>query len=155
LDLATIIAFVTGAIIPIVANLITAKSKFHYDNKLKQDDIFKKEIRSFFLAKPQLISAQLTLSNMINYNLYNYHNRLLENVERLQKIPLDEIPLPIFELYYECLGNLEYLATDGKDVNDETVHERLREALREVHVETEQTLEELIINYEYYMNNKT
>ncbi|OLO28128.1 hypothetical protein BTR23_18665 [Alkalihalophilus pseudofirmus] len=151
MEWSTILAFSAGAITPMIVNWLNAKLKYHYDNKSKQSDIFKKEIRTFYIANPILNAVYHVIHDMNSNEIYIEHSYLSETVEKLQKIPLEEIPLPIFEQYYKSLGTLQYLAINGSDINNEKRHKYAREALREIHIETEKEIVKLIASYEEYI----
>ncbi|WP_077305709.1 hypothetical protein [Terribacillus halophilus] len=157
MEWSTLLTFAAGAITPLVANWVNAKLKFHYEYKGKIVDQYKKEIRTYYLVRPSLAAAEDSLEYITENNFYieinEIENKFLEEaVNKLKEISNNDIPLSVFDSYYDCLGSLQYLVTNGNDVHNEIYSQHLRDAMKEVHNETQRKLAFLIESYDSYIN---
>lgn len=157
MEWSTLLTFAAGAIAPLVVNWSNAKLKYHYEHKGELTDQHKKEIRTYYLVRPELISAKYVLLNITENDFYSeiikVENKYLkETVNKLKEISYEVIPLSLFESYYDCLGSLQHLGSYGNDVNDENFSQHLRNSMKEVHFDTQQKVDLLIDSYDTYIN---
>ncbi|MEH7513326.1 hypothetical protein V7146_11450 [Gottfriedia acidiceleris] len=151
MDWQPIITFGAGASVPIIVSILNARFKFSYDLKLKQEDQYRKEIRSYYTAK---LHIQNCFSIIVVFNqqeIYNEGKLLIESFEKLSSIPLDEIPLEIFQHYHDCMGYLDFISSE-KGVNNYDLTDKVWVVNKEMYSQAEKALEILLKVYGAYIN---
>ncbi|WP_158305593.1 hypothetical protein [Alkalihalophilus pseudofirmus] len=121
--------------------------------------ILREEVRSYFIYKPHLRSAYSDINQINNTDfgsevLKHSIDDLRKSVEKLESIPLENVPIEIFGDFYEVLGEMQYVSKTGSDIlltKKHSVH--LRNAVKnEVYPDIEMKLDRLIDNYSEYID---
>ncbi|APC48281.1 hypothetical protein BME96_08910 [Virgibacillus halodenitrificans] len=144
-----------GALIPMITTWLTSKSKFFYDEKIQKKQLFRKEIRNYYIIKPALGNSFFSMLNLINDKLYtdDYYDHLANDADILEHVNYEDVPIEIFEEYYECIGLLKAVVNSKGVINSKQYSKHLKKSVEEVYEDTIKKISILESNYEGYIQS--